>query len=58
MVRPCEECQVRKMYARSFDMHFAGEDCWFQCEEYEHWKVFQAELNGKTAKSERHQHHQ
>ena len=33
------------MYALSFDIHFYGEDCPYECEEYEHWKEFQAELN-------------
>lgn len=45
MKKPCDECQTRKMYARSFDMHIDGEDCPYECEEYEHWKEFQTELN-------------
>lgn len=44
MKKPCDECQTRKMYARSFDMHIDGEDCPYECEEYEHWKEFQTEL--------------
>ena len=43
--KPCDECQTRKMYARTFDMHISGEDCPYECEEYEHWKQFQKELN-------------
>ena len=23
---------------KSFDMHFFGDDCWYECEEYERWK--------------------
>ena len=45
MKKPCDECPTRKMYALTFDMHISGEDCPYECEEYEHWKEFQAELN-------------
>ena len=47
MKRPCDECPTRDMYARTFDMHISGEDCPYECEEYEHWKQFQKELNKK-----------
>ena len=43
MESPCKNCMERKFYAKTFDMHFSGEDCPYECEEYEHWKKFQAE---------------
>ena len=45
MKKPCDECPTQKMYALTFDMHISGEDCPYECEEYEHWKQFQKELN-------------
>lgn len=39
MVKPCDNCQTRKMYAHTFDMHIGGEDCPYECEEYEIWKT-------------------
>ena len=47
MKKPCDECPIRIMYAKMFDMCISGEDCPYKCEEYEHWKKFQAELNHK-----------
>lgn len=35
---PCKDCPVRKEYARAFDIHLSGEDCFFVCEEYDNWK--------------------
>ena len=43
MEKPCGNCQTRRMYARMFDMHFSGEDCPYECEEYERWKKEDAE---------------
>ena len=37
MKYPCAECEVRKTYAKLFDVHFFGEDCPQRCEEYEAW---------------------
>lgn len=36
--RPCENCDLRKVYAHMLDMHFTGEDCPYECEEYEKYK--------------------
>ena len=38
---PCESCKTRKFFAKRFDMHFYGEDCWYKCERYEKWKTEQ-----------------
>lgn len=38
---PCEHCKTRKFFAKRFDMHFYGEDCWYECERYEKWKAGQ-----------------
>lgn len=35
---PCDNCFIRKMYARCFDKHISGEDCPYICEKYEDWK--------------------
>ena len=42
---PCQDCPTRKWYARAFDIHFSGEDCFYICEEYENWKKEQEEPN-------------
>lgn len=34
---PCDGCDIRKAYAR-MDLHFSGEDCPYECDEYEAWK--------------------
>ena len=46
MNRPCNNCQTRKMYARSFDIHFSGEDCPYVCEEFERWKALEQKQGG------------
>ena len=38
MEDPCKNCADRQWYARRLDMHFWGEDCPYQCEEYERYK--------------------
>ena len=35
---PCECCPIRKFYARVFDMHFYGADCFYECGDYKKWK--------------------
>ena len=35
---PCDKCTIREYYAKSFDMHFRGEDCLFECPIYKEWK--------------------
>lgn len=40
---PCDTCAIRKAYARRFDFHIYGEDCFFVCEVYEKWKKKEAE---------------
>ena len=32
MTDKCKDCPARKYYAKTFDMHFYGEDCPFECE--------------------------
>ena len=45
---PCKNCADRQWYARRLDMHFWGEDCPYQCEEYERYK--------KVKQNEQHSH--
>ena len=33
MKTECENCGIRKFYARAFDFHFTECDCPFECEE-------------------------
>lgn len=40
---PCIKCSERKFYAQRFDIHISGEDCPYECEEYEKWKTEQIE---------------
>jgi len=54
MIAPCQDCPTRMMFARSFDIHFWGEDCPYYCEEWEHWKEFQRELNKETDDGDSH----
>ena len=35
---PCRDCEIRRWYARRFDIHFSGEDCFWVCDKYETWK--------------------
>ena len=37
-VYPCTNCKARKFFAKKFDMHFSGEDCWYMCDLYEEYK--------------------
>jgi len=39
---PCETCEVRKGYARAFDMHIWGDDCPYVCEKFEEWNRTEA----------------
>ena len=50
MENPCKNCMERKFYAKSFDMHFSGEDCPYECEEYERYK--KEKLTQTNAKNE------
>lgn len=45
---PCENCLERKVYAKTLDIHIYGEDCPYECKEYEHWRQYQKELNGNS----------
>lgn len=36
---PCEKCDTRRTYAKCFDIHIWGDDCPYECEEYENWKA-------------------
>ena len=49
---PCEHCETRKFFAKRFDMHFYGEDCWYECEKYEQWK--EKEPENDTTDSRNH----
>lgn len=53
---PCDTCAIRKAYARRFDFHFYGEDCFFVCEVYEKWKKANQKetVNADTADSRNH----
>ena len=31
MKKACEQCEERRFFARKFDMHFHGADCWYDC---------------------------
>lgn len=44
--QPCVKCPERKYYAMFYDMHFSGEDCPYECEEYEKWKSEQKDGDG------------
>ena len=36
---PCSDCELRKDFARVFDMHWHdGEDCPYECPPYRDWK--------------------
>lgn len=35
---PCWNCEIRKYYARRFDLHIWAEDCPYVCERLEKWK--------------------
>ena len=37
MESPCNNCPEKQLYARMFDIHFSGEDCPYECEEYERY---------------------
>lgn len=43
---PCENCDLRKGFAKAFDMHFWGEGCPYKCDEYDDWKC-RAREDGK-----------
>lgn len=36
---PCRDCPIRKMFAGRFDIHFSGEDCFYECGQYEKYKA-------------------
>ena len=38
MEDPCKNCPDRQWYARRLDIHFWGEDCPYECEEFERYK--------------------
>lgn len=55
MIEPCKNCHIRKMYAKTFDAHFWGEDCPYECEKYERWKEVQKyEQSNTTSDSAPH----
>lgn len=35
---PCQKCEVRKMYAKRFDMHIYGDDCPYVCPKFDKWQ--------------------
>lgn len=47
MLVPCQSCPTRKTYAKLFDVVIWGEDCPYECEEFEAWK---AEFHGDQTK--------
>lgn len=47
----CKKCQIRKDYARAFDMHFDWIDCPYNCEnDYEHYQKLMEEEHAKAKK--------
>ena len=48
MEDPCKNCADRQWYARRLDMHFWGEDCPYQCEEYEQYKAVKTDVTDAT----------
>lgn len=44
---PCIKCPERQLYARMFDMHISGDDCPYECEEYEKWKAERKDGDGE-----------
>lgn len=42
---PCRACGERTYFARAFDMHFWGEDCWYVCQKYEDWRLERMKTN-------------
>ena len=36
---PCNGCEVKKYFARAWDLHWHdGDDCPYECPEYDEWK--------------------
>ena len=35
----CEKCKIRIWYAKRLDIHFWGDDCFYECEKYEREKA-------------------
>ena len=50
---PCAKCDLRKWYARKFDMHIYGEDCFFECEEYDEYKRLKNECDKQEEEYEK-----
>lgn len=41
---PCKDCEVRKYFARAFDMHWHdGADCPYECPYYDEWRATDGE---------------
>lgn len=38
---PCINCHTRKYFAKVYDIHFFGDDCFYVCPEYDKWKAEQ-----------------
>lgn len=36
---PCADCDTRRTYALMFDIHISGEDCPYECERWERYKI-------------------
>lgn len=38
-VCPCNGCEIRKAYAKAWDLHWMdGDDCPYVCPKYDEWK--------------------
>lgn len=48
MLCPCKSCVIRNEYANVFDMHFWGEDCPWECDDYKTWNCY----TGKEAQDD------
>ena len=42
---PCENCPIRQMYQKCYDMHFYGASCPYECKKYEEYRREKDERN-------------
>lgn len=39
-VCPCKNCNLKKLFARVWDLHWHdGEDCPYECQQWDEWKA-------------------
>lgn len=49
---PCGKCRTRAEFAQVFDMHIWGDDCPYECEEYENW-AWRKTVNRRVGEGEK-----